>query len=70
MRSDDPLWTDSFGTQIYMTVTQCSVPDENPGAWYPGIIFVLAVMMALLFMASLNRKVPSAFAESKWVAWR
>lgn len=47
-----------------MTVSQCSIAEKNPGMWYPFIIIFLFVLMALLFMATMNRKVSSREEQS------
>ena len=67
--SPEPTSINDFGTKIYTTVRVCDMESSNIRVWYPFIVVGLFFTLTLLFMASLNRKVPTAFAESKWVAW-
>ncbi|GMI00773.1 hypothetical protein TrST_g5023 [Triparma strigata] len=70
--SPKPVDTDSFDSEKYIKFYKCDWDPEkkkNSNVWTPFFVMGVLIVVLLLFTASLNRKIPSAFAEGKYIAW-
>jgi len=56
---------DEFGTEHYVEISEC--PWDST-IWYPIGFIVITALIVVCAMATQSRKIPSAFAESKWIA--
>ena len=70
--SPKPVNIDSFGSEKYIKFYKCDWDPEkknDSNVWTPFFVMGVLIVVLLLFTASLNRKIPSAFAEGKYIAW-
>ena len=58
---------DEFGTKHFVQISECGWV-EGSSLYYPVLFVVLTSLVAVCAMATQSRKIPSAFAESKWIA--
>ncbi|GMH63819.1 hypothetical protein TL16_g03810 [Triparma laevis f. inornata] len=54
-----------YGTEHFVEISEC---PWNSEVWYPIGFVVITALICECAMATQSRKIPSAFAESKWIA--
>ena len=57
---------DKYGTEHYSEISEC--PWMKDQIWTPLAFIVIGALICVCAMATQSRKIPSAFAESKWIA--